>query len=500
MKNPQHPRSGERNKKTVETSLRKIAGLFSAVVFCFVSVSMTLPAEAAETATYCGLEEHTHTDACYVRKLICGKAEASSAASEAETVTVDPGHTHTDACYTVAHELACGEEERGDVLVQPEPKLVPGHTHTGACRAEERRLICGEEEREDATAADGTTVPGHAHSDACYETAETFVCGEEEREDALIEQEPKLVPGHTHTDACYREARTLVCGEKEREPVVEQRAIEVDEGHTHTDACYRAVLTCKTTEHTHEEECFSDFTVIEYPSYWETTMPLDALTGNWADDLLLIAESQLGYRESKVNFKFDGVRRKGFTRYGAWYGSSHGDWCAMFASFCLHYAGIPTEAMPQEGGTVAWIRALKERGLFYEADASYFPQKGDLIFFTFSADRNPNHVGIVQSVQFDADGIRVTAIEGNANNSVMVTQYDGTDSRILGYGQLPQNPSLFSVMRTAAEAPAELEARPMLSAVSAIGTTAILAEPEVLTAPIEPIETLAEVDTLAAPI
>ena len=34
--------------------------------------------------------------------------------------------------------------------------------------------------------------------------------------------------------------------------------------------------------------------------------------------------------------KEDGKTTDGYTRYGDWYGVPYGDWCAMFASFCIH--------------------------------------------------------------------------------------------------------------------------------------------------------------------
>ena len=45
---------------------------------------------------------------------------------------------------------------------------------------------------------------------------------------------------------------------------------------------------------------------------------------------MAIARTQLGYEESSLNFIVDEEgMRKGYTRYGDWFGSDYGDWCAM---------------------------------------------------------------------------------------------------------------------------------------------------------------------------
>ena len=151
---------------------------------------------------------------------------------------------------------------------------------------------------------------------------------------------------HTHTDECY-ELR-LICTEAER-PAVE--AVEADPGHTHSEACYEKVLVCEKEEHVHEELCFSDANDKETREQWEATMPLMELDGIWAEDLLAVAESQLGVGESEKNFILENGARKGYTRFGDWYGIPYGDWCAMYVSYCLHYAGIPTSAVPRDSLT-----------------------------------------------------------------------------------------------------------------------------------------------------
>ena len=93
--------------------------------------------------------------------------------------------------------------------------------------------------------------------------------------------------------------------------------------------------------HIHDKRCYSNIGAdVETLADWK------ALYGNMAkgptiqENLLLLAQSQLGYQESTLNFQVDGNGiRRGITRYGQWYGNPYGDWSAMFVSFCLEYAG-----------------------------------------------------------------------------------------------------------------------------------------------------------------
>ena len=68
------------------------------VVFCTV-YALILPALTAEGTPHCGKEEHTHTEDCYEKKLICGKEEGEGA------------HHHTDECYREEPVLDCTTPE-----------------------------------------------------------------------------------------------------------------------------------------------------------------------------------------------------------------------------------------------------------------------------------------------------------------------------------------------------------------------------------------------------
>lgn len=168
----------------------------------------------------------------------------------------------------------------------------------------------------------------------------------------------------------------------------------------------------------------------ETASQWEKSARVD-LAGVWAEDLLAVAKTQLGYRESDIDFviREDGSKQ-GYTRYGDWAGMDYEEWCAMFVSFCLNYADIPEYQFARSSGCDKWIRALKSDGLWQSAKEA--PVPGDLIFFDWDGDNASDHVGIVSKVSDDT----VYTIEGNSGAMVRNREYRLNDGTIMGYGTL----------------------------------------------------------------
>ncbi|MCD8118468.1 MAG: hypothetical protein LUE29_03070 [Lachnospiraceae bacterium] len=232
---------------------------------------------------------------------------------------------------------------------------------------------------------------------------------------------------HRHSEECYE--KVPVCG------------LEESEEHTHAESCYEEQLVCGMEEHTHTIACMSNENAdLETEEDWEATLP--SLTGVWPDDVAAIAESQLGYTESTENYTVaeDGETVRGYTRYGAWAGNEYGAWDAMFASFCLHYAGISTDVIPEATGAYAWSVKLQEAGIYINVTASVSetetdvavsepetetdttdntPQSGDLVFFDENGDGRADAVGIVTEVS----ETEMTVIEGDSNDAVEENNY-----------------------------------------------------------------------------
>lgn len=269
----------------------------------------------------------------------------------------------------------------------------------------------------------------HVHNSDCLDTYYELCCP------------LPYIPPHTHSQSCYNSEKELICGKLEL--------------HTHSKDCYAdGVLTCglpELQEHVHDENCFKlqivdvdpdtgETTVISEPMAdleteddWADSVADVKLTGDWREDLLSIAQSQLGYSQSSKNIAPDGEFAGGhYTRYGDWYGYPYGAWCAMFVSFCLHYAGVPEEAFPYESGTVSWVYELQRRGQF-EYAADYEPIPGDIVFFD-QDDGRADHVGIVVGI----DNGALLVIEGNHSTKVEMFTYPNYRSLyyILGYGKL----------------------------------------------------------------
>ena len=75
-------------------------------------------------------------------------------------------------------------------------------------------------------------------------------------------------------------------------------------------------LICGYEEHTHLLECYADtYADIENEDVWGTTVPL--LSGDRNADVVAVAESQIGYRESDRNYLvFDENDTPGYDVFG----------------------------------------------------------------------------------------------------------------------------------------------------------------------------------------
>lgn len=304
----------------------------------------------------------------------------------------------TRPALTMTQQTFCGQE---------------AHTHDESCY--ETILICGQDEQLPVE----QPTP-HVHTEDCYAARLVLVCGQEESEE------------HTHTEDCCQTQYELICpleeGEAEDEPEIP--------AHVHTDACYETRLICEKPEHTHSLSCYADAQAdLESASVWEQTIP-QTLSGQWRADVVAVAESQLGYAASTRNYIVDEAGgMHGYTRYGAWYGSPYGEWCAMFASFCPHYAGVPEDSIPAQAGCIRWVEQLQALGRYAAAGAAA-PQPGDLVFFDTGSDGYADHVALVAEVS--ADGASLTTIEGNVGGCVVRKQHALDEAGLLGFGILPE--------------------------------------------------------------
>lgn len=340
------------------------------------------------TAQYqCGEEEHTHTADCYTKVLICGYEEgelenadevAAAAATSQPTVEAEPAplalepqiefvpHEHTEDCYTEVQTLTCMEEE---------------HVHGDDCfDPEDGTLICDKFE--------------HTHDENCYTTEYELTCGLEEGE--LVEQvvEP--------TQSAELAAMAVA------EPVALEPTVDTVEPiyHHHTDACYEEVLTCPLPEHHHTVACLSDTSAdVETPEEWQAVNDEAVMTGNWDEDLLSVAKTQLGYEQSEKNFEIDpadGVTLRYYSRYGQSYGNPYGEWDVMFLSYCLKYAGIPQSAIPQEASVLSLRSSMSDMDWLLDGEDGSAANVGDIVIYNKYVTRT---VAVDSSADGAADGL-----------------------------------------------------------------------------------------------
>ena len=368
------------------------------------------------TAQYqCGEEEHTHTADCYTKVLICGYEEGelenadevatAAAAASQPTIEEEPAplslepqiefvpHEHTDDCYTEVQTLTCMEEE---------------HVHGDDCfDPEDGSLICDKFE--------------HTHDESCYTTEYELTCGLQDGE--LVEQvvEP--------TQSAELAAMAVA------EPVALAPMVDTVEPiyHHHTDACYEEVLTCPLPEHQHTVACLSDTSAdLETPEEWQAANAEAVMTGNWAEDLVSVAQTQLGYEQSEKNFEIDpadGVTLRYYSRYGQSYGNPYGEWDVMFLSYCLKYAGIPQSAIPQEASVLALRSSMSDMEWLLDGEDGSSADVGDIVIYnkyvtrTVAVDSSADGAadGLDDLFNMDADGENGAELEGSGTAALDTT-------------------------------------------------------------------------------
>lgn len=346
------------------------------------------------TAQYqCGEVEHAHTADCYDKVLICGYTEG-------QLENADEVAAAEAAAASAAQSSA--EEEIMPLELEPQIEFVP-HEHTDDCYTEVQTLTCMEEE--------------HVHDDDCYDPEDgSLICEKFE---------------HTHDESCYTTEYELTCGLEEgelveqvveptqtaelvamavAEPVALEPVVDTVEPiyHHHTDACYEEVLVCPLPEHHHTVSCLSDTSAdLETPEEWQAANADAVITGEWNEDLLSVAKTQLGYEQSEKNFEIDpadGVTLRYYSRYGQSYGNAYGEWDVMFLAYCLKYAEIPQSAIPQEASVLALRSSMSGMDWLLEEDGSA-AQPGDIVIYNKYVTRTVAVDSSADSAEPDLDDL-----------------------------------------------------------------------------------------------
>lgn len=404
---------------------RSVAMVLVLAMLTAMSVSWRLHQDgialaADDTRYYCGKEEHKHTDDCYIEgtEPICGYEEG-----EIIEETMDSADDAGDGDSSAADWDEAGSEPESEPATQeePEPEVVLHH-HTADCYEEQEVLTCGIESdhvHQDYCYDQETgelLCTEHEHTDDCYTLEEVLVCGQEEGEPEKTDDGAALYDmdeNSAEESDSAEEPEAAADPEPEKEATKPETDDEIDTGYTvhhHTDECYGKVLICGKEEHEHTAACLVNPNA-EIDAEYDAKTP-DRTSVDWAQDMVLVARSQLGYTESKADVDEDG---NGYTMYADQYYKDkpmvYADWDSTFVAYCLYHAGVPQDIIPQYASISALRGELARMNSEYYTDdpqefASILP--GDIVMYKNAEGRET--IGVVSDAAVDEETDLTTAL------------------------------------------------------------------------------------------
>lgn len=404
---------------------RSVAMVLVLAMLTAMSVSWRLHQDgialtADDTRYYCGKEEHKHTDDCYIEgtEPICGYEEG-----EIVEETMDLADDAGDGDSSAADWDEAGSEPESEPATQeePEPEVVLHH-HTSDCYEEEEVLTCGIESdhvHQDYCYDQETgelLCTEHEHTDDCYTLEEVLVCGQEEGEPEETDDGAALYDTDENSaeeSDSAEEPETAADPEPEKEATKPETDDEIDTGYTvhhHTAECYGKVLICGKEEHEHTAACLVNPNA-EIDAEYDAKTPART-DADWAEDMVLVAKSQLGYTESKADVDEDG---NGYTMYADQYYKDkpmvYADWDCTFVAYCLYHAGVPQDIIPQYASISALRGELARMNSEYYTDdpqgfASILP--GDIVMYKNAEGRET--IGVVSDAAVDEETDLTTAL------------------------------------------------------------------------------------------
>lgn len=126
-------------------SKRFILALGALAAIALVAAYMTLPVFTIGRATTCGIEEHTHGEACYqtTTEYVCGLEESAGHVHGPECVLTNstltctiPEHHHVDACYATDDVVAATEEPSAHASDPEVPQQASARVMKATCAEE----------------------------------------------------------------------------------------------------------------------------------------------------------------------------------------------------------------------------------------------------------------------------------------------------------------------------------------------------------------------------
>lgn len=321
---------------------RFVRVLAMVVVFC-TTYALILPAITMEKSAVCGLEEHTHSEACY-------------ATSEWECPLQE--HTHIYACYPAESREYTYSDETAQVSV-----ILPKDTAVPADAVLEVTAIESDAEGYDALVEQAEdTVDGEVKNIALYDISfytaeENYIPVEDSAQVSLRFVEPPVDPASDvvvlHYDDEDSNPRILEDVTVEEQPTEETTLSAVSETQT--------VLTFQT-------EGFSTFAVIEVESTsYSEVIPPDVVYNDNIRNIL--TNDQIWYLDGQtVTISTNATRVYGGQNYGYYAVSSDNDG--------NHLVGVPVDRPDAGEYPGSYIKEPADDRILWEvtaAEAANYP-------------------------------------------------------------------------------------------------------------------------------
>lgn len=163
------------------------------------------------------------------------------------------------------------------------------------------------------------------------------------------------------------------------------------------------------------------------------------LSGNFREDVIAVAKSQIGYHEGDSEADYGGGNTDGsgdYSEYGRFLGSSGNAWCSEFASWCIRMAGVPSGLVNSSKGANAKTFTVDTSAAYHPwsettwGGGSYTPDKGDVILWvwktfsgTYAYDQSLSHTTLLERVEDDGDKLILHVVHGNSGGAVGTAEY-----------------------------------------------------------------------------
>ena len=172
--------------------------------------------------------------------------------------------------------------------------------------------------------------------------------------------------------------------------------------------------------------------------YYERLVETE-ISGDYRNDVIAIARSQIGYHEGDSEADYGGSNTNGshdYTEYGRYFGSAGNAWCSEFASWCIRMAGVPNIIVNSSSGANATTFTSNSHATYHQWDetvwgsGSYMPRKGDVILWVWksftgnvSANSSLSHTTLIEDLSTSDGEIRFSVVHGNSGGKVGTKVY-----------------------------------------------------------------------------